>query len=69
MSKKLILSINKNGVVSAEVNGIKGPKCLDYITLLEDILEGKVASKEFTQEYYEQQTALNEEQRIKTEQK
>ena len=69
MSKKLIISIDKNGFVTAEVSGAKGQKCLDYIALLEDILEGKMVSKEYTQEYYEQQAILNEEQHIKTEQK
>jgi len=68
MSKKLIISIDKNGFVSAEVSGAKGKKCLDYIALLEDILEGKMVSKEYTPEYYEQQNLLNEEQHIKTEQ-
>ena len=69
MSKKLIISIDKNGFVSAEVSGAKGKKCLDYIALLEDMLEGKTVSKEYTQEYFEQQTEVNEEQYLKTEQK
>jgi hypothetical protein len=69
MAKKLIISIDKNGFATAEVSGAKGKKCLDYIALLEDILEGKMVSKEYTQEYYEQQTALNEEQNVKAEQK
>jgi len=68
MSKKLIISIDKNGFVTAEVSGTKGQKCLDYIALLEDILEGKMVSQEYTQEYYEQQNLLNKEQHIKTEQ-
>ena len=69
MSKKLIISIDKNGLVTAEVSGAKGKNCLNYIALLEDIIEGKTVTKEYTQEYYEQQTLLNEEQHIKTEQK
>jgi len=69
MSKRLIISIDKNGLVTAEVSGVKGKKCSDYIALLEDILEGKTVSKEYTQEYYEQETLSNEEQHIKTEQK
>jgi hypothetical protein len=69
MSKKLIISIDKSGFVTAEVSGAKGKKCLDYIALLEDILEGKTVSEEYTQEYYEQQTVLNEEQHTKVEQK
>jgi hypothetical protein len=69
MAKKLIISIDKNGAVTAEVSGAKGKKCLDYIALLEDILEGKVASQEYTQEYYEQPVAVSEEQQAKIEQK
>jgi len=69
MPKKLIISIDKNGFVNAEVTGAKGKKCLDYIALLEDILEGKVASHEYTQEYYEQEAVLDEKLQIKAEQK
>ena len=69
MSKKLIISIDKNGLVTAEVSGAKGQKCLDYIALLEDIIEGKAVSQEYTQEYYEQQIELYEQKYIKTEQK
>ncbi|MDR1202436.1 MAG: DUF2997 domain-containing protein [Tannerellaceae bacterium] len=66
MAKKLIISIDKNGFVTAEVNGVKGEKCRDYLALLEDILEGKAVTEELTQEYYEQPVKLNEEQRIDT---
>ena len=69
MSKKLIISIDKNGFVNAEVTGAKGKKCLDYIALLEDILEGKAVSQEYTHEFYEHEAVLDVQQHIKTEQK
>jgi hypothetical protein len=65
MAKKLIISIDKNGLVSAEVNGVKGKKCRDYLALLEAILEGKAVAEELTPEYYEQPVTLIEEQHIR----
>ena len=67
--KKLIISIDKNGFVSAEVSGARGKKCLDYISLLEDIIEGNAVSKEYTQEYYLQEAASEAEQNIQVKQK
>jgi hypothetical protein len=66
MAKKLIISIDKDGFITAEVNGVKGEKCRDYLALLEDILEGKAITEELTQEYYEKPAKLNEEQSINT---
>ncbi len=64
MAKKLIISIDKNGFVNAEVSGVRGGKCLDYISLLEDILEGNVVSREYTHEYHQQETEVKMEQNL-----
>lgn len=70
MAKRVIISIDRKGLVNAEISGVKGKKCTDYISLLEDILEGKVVEQEFTQEYYQEQEArVAPEQSIETKSK
>lgn len=56
--KRVIISINKDGGINAEVNGTKGVECIDYIPLLEAILEGKTTLVEYTHEYYQQENSI-----------
>jgi len=61
MSKKLKIKLLPNGLVEMTTEGIKGKKCMDYITFLEEIADAKVQKQEFTPEYYEEAVELNEE--------
>lgn len=66
MGKKIQLRIYPDGTVQANVEGIKGKKCTDYIKIIEDILEAEVIDSEYTPEYYEsEKIEVNEEDRIK----
>lgn len=69
MAKKVIISIDRNGMVNAEVSGVPGKKCTDYIKLLENILEGEVVDQEFTQEYYQQEVSITPDQHIENKSK
>jgi hypothetical protein len=51
--RQIIVKVAPDGTVHAETKGIKGPKCLDAIQLLEDILEAQAISSDFTYEYSE----------------
>jgi hypothetical protein len=53
MSKKLRIQIFQDGRIQAEVLGIKGKKCTDYISLLEELLDAETVDSEYTSEYYE----------------
>ncbi|MBC9911690.1 DUF2997 domain-containing protein [Chitinophaga varians] len=53
--RKLIISIDKDGNVTAEINGVKGPSCKDYTKLIEQLIEGKIINETLTSEYYEQE--------------
>jgi len=55
MSKKIQLRIFPDGRVQAEVQGIKGKACTDYIEILEEVLNAEVYESSFTPEYYENQ--------------
>lgn len=66
MGKKIQLRIYPDGTVQANVEGIKGKKCTDYIKIIEGILEAEVLDSEYTPEYYEsEKIEINEEDRIK----
>lgn len=59
MSKKqLKIKLLPNGEVQMETIGIKGKKCLDYISVLEKLADVKVTKQEYTNEYYEQEEEL-----------
>ncbi len=66
MGKKIQLRIYSDGTVQANVEGVKGKKCTDYIKIIEGILEAEVIDSEYTPEYYEsEKIEISEEDRIK----
>lgn len=56
MAKQLIISIDKDGYVKAEISGVKGPSCKKYISLVEELVNGKAVNEELTAEYHQEQT-------------
>lgn len=58
MSRKLKIKLLPNGEIKMETIGVKGKRCLDYVALMEKLADAKLQSKEFTPEYYEQETEL-----------
>lgn len=67
MAKKIIFKIEKGGKINAEVKGVGGSKCLDYLDLLQEITEGEIIEQEKTSEYY-QTTVIVEESEIQNKQ-
>ena len=53
MKKQLQIRINPNGTIDARTLGIKGQKCTEYKEILEQILESRTISYEYTDEYYQ----------------
>ena len=51
--EQIIVRVATDGAVHAETKGMKGPKCLDSIQLLEDLLEAQATTSSFTSEYTE----------------
>ncbi|MGX6443805.1 DUF2997 domain-containing protein [Neobacillus sp. K501] len=47
------IQIFQDGQIQAEVLGIKGKKCTDYISILEELLEAETIDSEYTPEYFE----------------
>ena len=53
MSQRIIVEIQQDGQINVETKGIKGPKCRDYIRVLEQLLEAETIDSSYTAEYFE----------------
>lgn len=51
--KKLKIKLLPNGEIQMETIGIKGKKCLDYAEVLKKLVNVKITDTQLTQEYYE----------------
>lgn len=66
MAKQIKLRIYPDGRIQANVEGVKGKKCTDYIKIIEHLLEAETVDSEYTPEYYESESLeIQEEDRIK----
>jgi hypothetical protein len=54
MTERVTVKIRRDGTVEAQTLGIKGPRCLDYIAVLSDLVAAEAVDSHFTAEYYEQ---------------
>ncbi len=50
--KQLVVQVRRDGTVHAETVGMQGPECLDYIAVLENLLEAETAESAFTEDYH-----------------
>ena len=50
-ARRIAVTINADGSIKAETLGIKGKSCLDYIPILEELLEAETHQSAFTAEY------------------
>jgi len=59
MSEKeqILLTIGTDGSIQAETKGIKGEKCLQSISALEDMLDAITLDSQYTKEFYESATS------------
>jgi hypothetical protein len=49
---ELDITISRTGKVTVEVKGAKGPRCLKYADLIQEII-GREDSRRLTEEYYQ----------------
>ncbi|MCA1845571.1 MAG: DUF2997 domain-containing protein [Actinobacteria bacterium] len=53
MSRRIAITINRDGSIKAETLGIKGKTCLDYVPLLEELLDAEPVQSAFTSDYHD----------------
>lgn len=61
--KKLKIKLLPNGEIQMETHGIKGKKCLDYIEVLKKLVDVKITDTQLSQEYYETEEEVTENQK------
>lgn len=49
--KQLIVQVRPDGTVHAETVGMYGAECLDYIAVLENLLDAEATASSFTDAY------------------
>ncbi|SDS73379.1 DUF2997 domain-containing protein [Actinoplanes derwentensis] len=59
---RIVVTVNPDGTVSAETLDILGDHCLDYIAVLEDLIDGKVQNSAFTSDYTRQTSFVQDQQ-------
>ncbi|MET8312324.1 DUF2997 domain-containing protein [Micromonospora sp. NPDC005173] len=48
---QIVLTVTSEGVVSAETKGMVGSGCLDYVAILEDLLDARTIESAYTADY------------------
>jgi hypothetical protein len=50
-SEQIVVTVHPDGSVTATTRNVVGARCLDYITVLEDMLEAETTSSHYTADY------------------
>jgi len=53
MARTIRIVIMPDGRVQAEVQGIKGKACTNYVKIIEELLDAEVIDSAYTPEYHE----------------
>ncbi|MFH1150398.1 MAG: DUF2997 domain-containing protein [Actinomycetota bacterium] len=67
MSGKLEIRISPDGKVQARVKGMNGPRCAEYIEILEQLLDAETVDSTYTDEYYRSETSESEKSELRLE--
>lgn len=69
LHKKIRIEITPSGEIRAKTLGMTGEECLDYVEVIEQLLDAKSVDSEFTEEFLEHRIKqqVKETQQIKRE--
>jgi hypothetical protein len=65
--KRLQINVGPDGNIKAETLGIHGSKCLDYVSVLEDLLDAQSVESKFTADYTKNESEVVNEQGVTNE--
>ncbi|GAA3232366.1 DUF2997 domain-containing protein [Dactylosporangium siamense] len=51
MNPRIIVTVAADGQISAKTEGLLGEACLDYIAVLEDLLDARTVDSAYTADY------------------
>jgi hypothetical protein len=49
---RIVVTVSGDGTVSAETQGLTGAACLDYITVLEELLGARTVRSAYTEDHH-----------------
>lgn len=64
MQRRLQINVDSDGNIKAETLGIHGPKCLDYVAVLEDLLDAQSVESKFTADYTKYESEIVNDQGV-----
>jgi hypothetical protein len=53
MAKEIKIQIFPDGRIQADVGGVKGKKCTDYVKMLEELLDAEATDSSYKRDYEE----------------
>jgi hypothetical protein len=62
---RIVVSVAADGTVSAHTEGLTGAACLDYIAVLEDLLQAQTVHSAYTAEYQKATTEAVTQQEVR----
>jgi hypothetical protein len=62
--KRIQINIDAEGNIKAETLGIHGQRCLDYVSILEDMLDAQSVESRFTADYAISEVELTADQGV-----
>lgn len=68
MEKKIRLEINASGEIRAKTIGMNDEECLDYVAILENLLDAETVDSEYTEEFLQAQQLQYQEEQTQVEQ-
>lgn len=68
MTKRIQIDIDSDGNIKAETFGIYGQKCMDYVSVLEDLLDAEAVQSNFNEDYSKTEEFATNEQGVRNEQ-
>lgn len=65
--KRIVINVDSEGHIKAETLGIHGSKCLNFVSVLEDLLDAQSVESKFTADYAKSESELVAEQGVENE--
>lgn len=55
--RRIVVDVRRDGTINAATHGFVGPKCLDAVSLIEDLAQATIESSELTDDFHRQAEA------------
>jgi hypothetical protein len=63
--RRIVVTVAPDGTVTAETRGVVGEECLDYVAVLEDLLDARVVESAYTADFHRTTTYLAQQQDLR----